>query len=107
MLAIIQVNRDFYMNLANQSANGYLRNLSGAGHASLGGFAPPKNIPIVSLGYEVRALRKFHRFVASPAAASRIKATARRSAKNIDSWSSYLPAECVDMMVSLGWDRTT
>jgi hypothetical protein len=95
------------MNLANQSPNSFLRNLSGAGHASLGGFAPPKNIPIVSLGNEVRALQRFHRFVASPAAASRIKAKARRSAKNIDNWSSYLPAECVDAMVSLGWDRTT
>jgi hypothetical protein len=30
-----------------------------------------------------------------------------RSAKNIADWSSYLPANCVDIMISLGWDRTT
>jgi hypothetical protein len=27
--------------------------------------------------------------------------------KNIAAWSSYLPADCVDLMVSPGWDRTT
>jgi hypothetical protein len=30
-----------------------------------------------------------------------------RSAKNIANWSTYLPAACVALMVSLGWDRTT
>ncbi len=29
-----------------------------------------------------------------------------RSANNIANWSSYLPADCVAVMVSLGWDRT-
>jgi len=32
--------------------------------------------------------------------------TVDRSAKNIETWSAYLPAECVAVMVSLGWDRT-
>jgi hypothetical protein len=32
--------------------------------------------------------------------------TVDRSAKNIESWSAYLPADCVAVMVSLGWDRT-
>ncbi len=30
-----------------------------------------------------------------------------RSANNIANWSTYLPADCVAVMVSLGWDRTT
>jgi len=30
-----------------------------------------------------------------------------RSAKNIAEWSTYLPSDCVAVMVSLGWDRTT
>ena len=33
--------------------------------------------------------------------------TADRSAQNIAGWSSYLPADCVAVMVSLGWDHTT
>jgi len=36
-----------------------------------------------------------------------MRATDDRAAKNIASWSSYLPRDCVAMMVSLGWDRTT
>ncbi len=36
----------------------------------------------------------------------RTTATVDRSAKNIESWSAYLPADCVAVMVSLGWDRT-
>jgi len=32
--------------------------------------------------------------------------TVDRSAKNIETWSAYLPADCVAVMVSLGWDRT-
>jgi hypothetical protein len=50
------------------------------------------------------------RFIAPPAgadAASEIRATVDQSAKNIAIWSSYLPADCVATMVSLGWDRTT
>jgi hypothetical protein len=33
--------------------------------------------------------------------------TVERSAKNIANWSTYLPADCVAVMVSQGWDRTT
>ena len=33
--------------------------------------------------------------------------TVDRSAKNISSWSTYLPKDCVATMVSLGWDKTT
>jgi hypothetical protein len=33
--------------------------------------------------------------------------TIDRSARNIADWSSYLPANCVAVMVSHGWDRTT
>jgi hypothetical protein len=32
---------------------------------------------------------------------------ARRSAKNIARWNSYLPAACVRIMVQMGWDYTT
>jgi len=58
----------------------------------------------------VRAQRWLPRFVDSPApaaAASGNGAMDARSANNIANWSSYLPADCVDAMVSLGWDRTT
>lgn len=34
-------------------------------------------------------------------------ADARRSAHNILRWSSYLPTDCVRMMVNMGWDYTT
>jgi hypothetical protein len=30
---------------------------------------------------------------------------AQRSAENIRLWMSYLPSECVDAMIKLGWDR--
>jgi hypothetical protein len=30
-----------------------------------------------------------------------------RSAGNIKLWNSYLPYDCVDTMIKLGWDRTT
>jgi hypothetical protein len=32
---------------------------------------------------------------------------AKRSAKNIARWNSYLPAACVQTMVQMGWDFTT
>jgi|GEM_PF-4028156 len=32
---------------------------------------------------------------------------AGRSTENIADWASYLPAECIETMVSLGWDHTT
>ena len=34
-------------------------------------------------------------------------ADAKRSAKNIQQWNSYLPADCVRTMVRMGWDYTT
>jgi hypothetical protein len=58
----------------------------------------------------VRAQRWLPRFVDSPAPAAEaggISAMDLRSARNIANWSNYLPADCVDAMVSLGWDRTT
>jgi hypothetical protein len=30
-----------------------------------------------------------------------------RAARNIASWKSYLPEDCVITMVRMGWDRTT
>lgn len=30
-----------------------------------------------------------------------------RSAQNRASWATYLPVECVAVMISLGWDRST
>jgi hypothetical protein len=30
-----------------------------------------------------------------------------RSAKNILIWQSYLPRDCVESMVNMGWDRST
>lgn len=35
------------------------------------------------------------------------KSDARRSLRNILNWNSYLPTDCVRMMVSMGWDYTT
>jgi hypothetical protein len=32
---------------------------------------------------------------------------AARSDKNIAEWSSYLPADCVKTMISMGWDVST
>jgi hypothetical protein len=32
---------------------------------------------------------------------------AARSEKNIAEWSSYLPADCVNSMISMGWDVST
>ena len=32
---------------------------------------------------------------------------AARSEKNIAEWSSYLPADCVNTMISMGWDVST
>jgi len=34
-----------------------------------------------------------------------IRTAAETSVSNIAEWSSYLPADCVAMMVQLGWDR--
>lgn len=30
-----------------------------------------------------------------------------RSQRNISQWSSYLPADCVSTMISMGWDVST
>jgi hypothetical protein len=30
-----------------------------------------------------------------------------RSAENIRIWREYLPDDCIDMMISLGWDQDT
>jgi hypothetical protein len=30
-----------------------------------------------------------------------------RSERNIRLWSSYLPPECVETMIRMGWDKTT
>lgn len=30
-----------------------------------------------------------------------------RSESNIRAWRSYLPAECVDRMIEMGWDHST
>jgi len=30
-----------------------------------------------------------------------------RSARNVAAWRSYLPAECVDTMIAMGWDKST
>ena len=34
-------------------------------------------------------------------------ADAKRSVKNILQWNSFLPTECVRIMVRMGWDYTT
>jgi len=30
-----------------------------------------------------------------------------RSERNVRLWRSYLPPECVNTMISMGWDKTT
>ena len=49
----------------------------------------------------------FESLPTAPSAASGISKTVDRSTRNIANWSSYLPADCIEVMVSLGWDRTT
>lgn len=34
-------------------------------------------------------------------------AGAARSARNILQWMSYLPPDCIERMIAMGWDRTT
>jgi hypothetical protein len=34
-------------------------------------------------------------------------ADAKRSVKNILTWNTYLPSDCVRSMVRMGWDYTT
>jgi hypothetical protein len=69
--------------------------------------------PVVGASGRTKAVRTPHwlsGFVTSPAtaaAAQVVSPAGDRSANNIATWSSYLPADCVRMMVSLGWDRTT
>jgi hypothetical protein len=61
----------------------------------------------------VRAVRTPHwlsGFVTAPdvpAAHRVVSPTDARAAANIAEWSSYLPANCVRTMISLGWDRST
>jgi hypothetical protein len=31
----------------------------------------------------------------------------RRAQANVESWRSYLPADCVDTMIRMGWHHTT
>ncbi len=59
---------------------------------------------------KVRIASWTSRVVPSPTrahASDRTGLTADRSAQNIADWSTYLPADCVTAMVSLGWDHTT
>ena len=32
---------------------------------------------------------------------------AARSARNILQWKAYLPRDCINRMIAMGWDRTT
>jgi hypothetical protein len=32
---------------------------------------------------------------------------AARAAQNILQWTSYLPPDCIQAMIAMGWDRTT
>lgn len=44
----------------------------------------------------------------APAPAAGMQACdAARSKWNIAEWSSYLPADCVNTMISMGWDVST
>jgi hypothetical protein len=38
---------------------------------------------------------------------SRDAALARRAEANVKTWRTYLPADCVDTMIRMGWHRTT
>jgi hypothetical protein len=39
--------------------------------------------------------------------AERTTADKERSERNIRLWRSYLPPDCVNTMIRMGWDRTT
>jgi hypothetical protein len=58
--------------------------------------------------YRARASHWLSRFVTHPDAVAvcRISEMRDHSERNIADWSSYLPADCVATMISLGWDRT-
>ena len=30
-----------------------------------------------------------------------------RAVANVQAWRSYLPSDCVNMMIEMGWDRST
>jgi hypothetical protein len=36
-----------------------------------------------------------------------LDSTVDRSAQNITTWSSYLPADCIQLMILHGWDHST
>jgi hypothetical protein len=44
---------------------------------------------------------------ATESATRTIRVDGVRSIENIRLWTSYLPYDCVDTMIKLGWDRTT
>jgi len=92
-------------------------NLGNAFRAQLIGAIPAMPVVIsrrtVGAYGRIKAVRTPHwlsGFVTSPAAAATswvASPTEDRAAKNIATWSSYLPADCIGTMISLGWDRTT
>jgi hypothetical protein len=57
--------------------------------------------------FKARAIHASRKIPVAMSAAGGTSAIFERSAKNIANWSSYLPSDCVDVMISLGWDRTT
>lgn len=36
----------------------------------------------------------------------RAEASEARSAANISAWQSYLPQDCIDAMIKMGWDHS-
>jgi hypothetical protein len=43
---------------------------------------------------------------ASEVAKRALRVDSARSTANIRLWSSYLPEDCVNAMITMGWDRT-
>jgi hypothetical protein len=54
-----------------------------------------------------RELSGFVSHLSAPDAGGKVSNTIDGPARNIANWSSYLPADCIKVMVSLGWDRST
>jgi hypothetical protein len=63
-------------------------------------------LPMTPIGRAMPTRRSSDVRVTHQSPAAMRTTTVDRSAKNIENWSAYLPAECVAVMVSLGWDRT-
>jgi hypothetical protein len=77
------------------------------------------NAPLMTLNSRMPIIPRSRLVTVSPSTSSRglnlraavphrsLDSTVDRSAQNITTWSSYLPAECIRLMILHGWDHST